>query len=291
MARAGWWSTWGLGFVVPVALIAFILIADALEGPKTAYVGVLAVVPVLAAVFATPVMTAVVAVITWLSGWAFGLAASDGNVTAQTVRLIIIAVAGVAAVGAAALRVRRERALTVAQHEAARAHELEVQAQSDELTGVLNRFGLDHALGGQLSARHRSVALLDCDHLKDINDGLGHLAGDAYLKAIAGRIQHALPSSDLVARWGGDEFIVIQDRPAGEAAASLSRVQQSIADTPISLDGTQVHGSVSVGIADWPAHTRFDDALSAADDALYAAKAEGRNRVTMAPVEPPTMPG
>ena len=92
-----------LGLVLPVLLIVVILGADVIESPKTAYVGVLAVVPMLAAVFAPPPMTAVVAVITWLSAFGFGQLASDGNVAAQQVRLVIIALAGLAAVGAALL--------------------------------------------------------------------------------------------------------------------------------------------------------------------------------------------
>ena len=283
------WATWGLGFVLPLALIALILIADVIESPKTAYVGVLAVVPMLAAVFATPWITAAVAVITWLSGWIFGLFAADGNVPAQTVRLVIIAIAGLVAVGASILRVRKERALTSAQQAAAKADMFQAQAQSDELTGLRNRFGLVNALGPGPNDRTRCVALLDCDRLKEVNDRLGHLAGDDYLRAIAGRIAHSLPSTDLIARWGGDEFIVIQDRPAQAALSSLDRVRAAVSGAPITLDDMAIDASISVGIADWVPGQHLDAALSAADDALYTAKSEGRDRVVLAPAPPPTM--
>ena len=84
-------TQWLLGVVLPLALVVIILTADYLEGPKTAYVGVLAAVPMLSAVFARPLVTLAVGVITWLAALGFGLAASDGNVPAQRVRLVIIA--------------------------------------------------------------------------------------------------------------------------------------------------------------------------------------------------------
>lgn len=243
-------------------------------------------VPMLAAVFATPGITSLTAVITWVCAWLFGLIASDGNVTAQTVRLVIIALAGLAAVGAASVRVRRERALTAALMEAATASELRVQAHSDELTGLLNRFGLVRALSTVEPGQVRMVALVDCDGLKDVNDRLGHLAGDEYLRAIAGRITHSLPPADLLARWGGDEFIIIQDRAATKALSAMERVREAIASTPIALKtGTKatVQASVSIGLADWTPGQAFDQALSAADSALYRAKSAGRDRIEVAP--------
>ena len=274
-------AAWGLGFVLPLALIALILTADVVESPKTAYVGVLAVVPMLAAVFAGPRMTAVVAVITWLSAFAFGQIASDGNVAAQQVRLVIIALAGLAAVGAAILRRRRERALVRALEAAAVAAQLRVQAQTDQLTGLANRHGLatrvDHAAPDTV----RTVALIDCDGLKDVNDRLGHLAGDEYLKAIAGRLAGSLPREDHVARWGGDEFIVVQRLACADALVALRRAHQAIQASPVSLDGTLVDATVSIGVAQWDPGMTFDEVLSAADTALYEAKARGRNQVVV----------
>lgn len=279
------WSTWGLGFALPLALIVIILVADILESPKTAYVGVLAVVPMLSAVFATPGVTALTAVVTWLSGWVFGLFAADGHVPAQTVRLIIIAIAGLAAVAASSVRVRREHALERALTEAAAAAELRVQAQSDELTGLLNRFGLVKALESAEPDRARMIALVDCDGLKDVNDQHGHLAGDEYLRAIAGRIAHVLPRTDLLARWGGDEFIIIQDRPAAQALEAMNRVREAVSRSPISVraDATgTLDASVSIGLSDWAPGQDFDQALSAADTALYRAKSAGRDQVVTA---------
>jgi hypothetical protein len=128
-----------LSVIVPVLLIAVILGADLREGPKTAYVGVLTAVPFFAAIFGSPLMTAITAVITWISALGFGLIASDGNAPAQTVRLIIIAVAGVIAVGASYVRQRRDVQFQQAQRAAAEAQVLRVQAGQDELTGRCTR--------------------------------------------------------------------------------------------------------------------------------------------------------
>ena len=276
------WANYGLGLVLPLALIVLILSADAAEGPKTAYVGVLAVVPMLSAVFATPIVTAVVAVVTWLSAYGFGTVASDGNVAAQDVRLIIIAIVGVLAVGAAFLRQRRERALVAALHEAAAADQLRTQAETDALTGLANRRGLTARLDDLVDASQRTIALVDCDGLKAINDGMGHLNGDTYLQAVAGRLTGSLSKKDLIARWGGDEFIVVQQLDVDSAVTALQRMHGAIQSTPLSIDGTTVNATVSVGVAPWAAGQSFDAALVAADAALYEAKARGRNRIVVA---------
>jgi diguanylate cyclase (GGDEF)-like protein len=264
---------------MPHALIVLILGADAAEGPKTAYVGVLAVVPMLAAVFATPRMTLVVAVITWLSALGFGHVASDGTVAAQQVRLVIIALAGAAAVGAAYLRQRRERALVAALHEAAAAEMLRQQAETDQLTGLSNRHGLINRIDGEPEDIVRTVAVIDCDGLKSVNDTLGHLAGDVYLQAIAGRLHGSLSKADLIARWGGDEFLVVQRLDLDRAMPALARMHRAIDASPISVGGTMVKASVSIGVAAWPPGLTFDEALAAADQALYAAKDQGRNQI------------
>jgi diguanylate cyclase (GGDEF)-like protein len=276
------WARWGLGLGVPVALILLILGADAAEGPKTAYVGVLAVVPMLSAVFASPRITLAVAVVTWLAAFAFGHFASDGNVAAQQVRLVIIALAGAAAVGAAYLRRRRDRVLVNALREAAAADTLREQAETDQLTGLSNRHGLINRIATDTDTDDslaRTVAVIDCDGLKTVNDSLGHLAGDTYLQAIAGRLHGSLAKSDLIARWGGDEFLVVQRLDLSRAMAALTRMHRTIDASPISIDGTMVDASVSVGVAEWPTGMTFDEAIAAADQALYAAKSKGRNQI------------
>ena len=264
---------------MPVALIVLILWADEAVPPKPSFVGALAVVPMLAAVFATPRLTLLVAVITWCSAFVFGQVAADGNDPAQQVRLVIIAVAGAVAVGAAYLRQRRDRALIAALREAAAAETLREQAETDQLTGLANRHGLTNRLDAGPADVERTVAIIDCDGLKGLNDSMGHLAGDEYLRAVAGRLHGSLSKNDLIARWGGDEFLVVQDLVVDNAMPTLSRMHRAIDDTPISIDGVMVNGSVSIGVAAWSPGTSLDQAISAADAALYTAKEQGRNQI------------
>ncbi|MCX6432479.1 MAG: GGDEF domain-containing protein, partial [Actinobacteria bacterium] len=251
-------------------------------GPKTAYVGVLAVVPMLAAVFATPRVTAIVAIITWVAAFAFGNFASDGNVAAQEVRLIIIAAVGLAAVGAAVLRLRRERTLLEALREAATAEILRGQAETDQLTRLRNRHGLLAAVALMDEETTRTVAVIDCDDLKSVNDQFGHLAGDHYLQAVAGRLSGGLSKNDLVARWGGDEFLVVQQIGIHDSVHALTRMQAAVHDSPMSVDGSMLAASVSIGLAAWTPTMTFDEAVSAADRAMYEAKSAGGNTIVSA---------
>lgn len=269
---------WLLGFVVPIAAIAVILGADATEGPKTAYVGVLAVVPMFSAVFARPLMTGTVAVIAWLSAFLFGNMAADGNVTAQTVRLFIIAGVGVIAVLASMLRTRREADLVTALIRAAEADNVRAQAGTDFLTGLPNRRGLLASLAAKPHG-DRTLAIVDCDNLKKVNDEMGHIVGDEYIQAIGGRLLSNIAKTDLVGRWGGDEFLVVLELPQDQAEAVFARVHRKVVERPISTAAGLVPSAFSVGLTGWPEGESLDLALARADKALYSAKDAGRNRV------------
>lgn len=138
---------WVLPVALPVLLVALILVADALEGPKTAFVGVLAVVPMFSAIFGRPLQVAIVGVVAWLAALGFGMVALDGKAPAQTVRLVIIAMSGVVAVLAARHRMAEEQRLRTAEQDAARAAQMRQQADTDQLTGALNRRGVLRSLG------------------------------------------------------------------------------------------------------------------------------------------------
>lgn len=274
-------SEWISGVVAPLILIALILEADVLEGPKTAYVGVLSVVPMLSAVFGTPLMTVIVSVITLSSAYLFGLTASDGNVAAQNVRLVIIAIISVIAVIASITRRKMQRELTEAQVAAARSEIMERQAHTDSMTGLLNRRGLTRALES-LESDERTVAILDCDQLKSVNDQFGHLVGDEYITAIAGRLGSSVSRRDLVARWGGDEFLVVLSAKPEEARAVVERLMAHISDTAIATTSGPIAATVTAGLADWPANQPLDSALRRADDAMYEAKSRGRGQLEFA---------
>lgn len=271
-------STWLFGIVVPLLFIVVILGADVLEGPKTAYVGVLSAIPLLAAIFGSPWQTASVSVITWLSAWVFGLLASDGNATAQSVRLGIIAIFGVVAVGASWLRARRDAAFMIAQQRAAEAQLRHRQATQDDLTGLMNRRGMLEALEGW-SDGEATIAVVDCDNLKAVNDNRGHLAGDDYLIGIAGRLAHAVSSDDLVARWGGDEFLLVLRLPYEEAGSVLERVQAAVVSSPVKVGGGLLDPSYCCGFARFTGSASLDAAIAAADRAMYAAKRTGPNSI------------
>ncbi len=169
---------------------------------------------------------------------------------------------------------------------------LRIQADTDGLTGVLNRGALERLVqkiaGSPERKRTVGLILLDIDHFKAINDDLGHVAGDAALRALAQRLQEALREEDVVARFGGEEFaILILDDHAAETdtlADVAERLRGWIEARPVRLDnGTEIAITVSIGVATANAGPQmWPELLRAADSALYRAKREGRNRVAIA---------
>lgn len=270
-----------LAVLAPLALVIVILAADVREGPKTAYVGVLAVVPMLAAVFGTPLQTALVGMLTWLSALGFGLIASDGNAPAQTVRLVIIAIISLLAVIASRLRVRRDSAYFMALQDAAHAAELKQLTLTDELTGLLNRRGALQRIESGPPNALCTIAIVDSDNLKQVNDEYGHSTGDEYLRAIAGRLARAVAGDDIVARWGGDEFLFVVCQPMEQAVHILERARAAIVDDIINTSSARIPASVSIGAAEWHAGQPLDEVLHQADAALYRAKNEGRNQLVL----------
>lgn len=275
-------ASWTLSLVLPVVFLVLILGADYREGPKTAYVGVLTAVPFFAAVFGTPVMTAVTAVITWLSAFSFGLLASDGNVPAQTVRLGIIAVAGVIAVVASYVRQRRELQFQQARREADEAEFLRVQASHDDLTGLLNRRGVYERLESD-DIRDGTVVVIDCDDFKVVNDSHGHLVGDEFLKGLAGRLSGAVSRDDVIARWGGDEFLIVVRGSFAEGSEVAARVVREVTSRPMATAAGMIPVSLSAGAAPLTASGELDQALGAADRAMYSAKSSGAGQLVLDP--------
>ena len=133
-----------------------------------------------------------------------------------------------------------------------------------------------------------SVAMADLDHFKRLNDTFGHAAGDRALRNFAQVLRATMRPSNLVARWGGEEFVVVLgDCTADEAAAALNRVRKALAASL--ADGTHPACTVSFGVAEFPAHGNdLDGLVHQADGALYQAKQGGRNRVVIAGRAGPT---
>lgn len=182
---------------------------------------------------------------------------------------------------------RIRRRLADQREELARAlTQLQAIATRDELTGLPNRRQMQALMDQELlrSQRHGHdfcVAVLDLDHFKRVNDEHGHAAGDKVLQAFARTGQAALRATDVLARWGGEEFLVLMpDTSMPPALGGMERLRQQIAAMHTHVgDGAQVAVTVSIGLT---GHHRGDplaDTLERADRLLYQAKAEGRDRI------------
>jgi two-component system, cell cycle response regulator len=166
--------------------------------------------------------------------------------------------------------------------------QLEEISARDHLTGIFNRrhFGATLAHAFDHSNRYRrplSVALIDVDRFKDINDSFGHQAGDTVLAEVAKRFSGSVRSSDCLARYGGEEFVVLLPETQLEDAVSFGeKLRAAVASAPVPIaEGRALPVTVSVGAASL-AHTQFNsptEMIAAADQALYRAKRNGRNRV------------
>lgn len=164
-------------------------------------------------------------------------------------------------------------------------------ATTDALTGLLNRRAFHDALGREnlLSERHTypwSLLLLDADHFKRVNDTYGHAAGDAILQGFARVLGKVARRSDIVGRWGGEEFVVaLPHTGAPGARVAAERVRRAIAAEAFPIPGGEpLRMTASVGVATATASVPIESIIAAADEAMYAAKARGRNRVETAAV-------
>ena len=155
----------------------------------------------------------------------------------------------------------------------ARLDELKGLALTDPLTGLLNRRGFVEQLE-QLPTGAGTLALLDGDRFKQVNDRLGHAEGDRVLRALADRLRDRLRKQDMAVRWGGDEFVILlRDTDEQEARAIVKRVQLSLRRRPIArLDGRPVNFSVGFASLSGETMEAVTEAVKAADAEMYATK-------------------
>jgi diguanylate cyclase (GGDEF)-like protein/PAS domain S-box-containing protein len=177
-------------------------------------------------------------------------------------------------------RTRAERVVQVLQEE------LREQSTHDALTGLYNRRFLEESFRRELRLAERtghpvSVIMGDLDHFKAVNDRGGHLAGDEVLRVLGNKMKHNARASDIICRYGGEEFLLVLPGLSEEGA--IERAEQlrcAIAATRIGHGALQITVTASFGVASFPLHgLTTDELIAAADRALYSAKSDGRNRV------------
>ena len=164
---------------------------------------------------------------------------------------------------------------------------LEVLAHTDPLTQVLNRRALTVRLSSEMERAKRydsviTLLMLDLDHFKGINDKSGHLVGDDVLREVALLLKESIRSVDFVARYGGEEFVMVLPETRRDGAVKFAeRTRERVAGTAFTPAHGGVYLTASIGVATYPAPdvAGVDDLFARADEALYRAKAAGRNKV------------
>ncbi|ONG48941.1 hypothetical protein BKE38_21435 [Pseudoroseomonas deserti] len=186
-----------------------------------------------------------------------------------------------------------DRLVDLVRLRAERARALRAVMETDSLTGLLNHARFKERLGLELERAQRhgmalSLVLLDIDHFKAVNDTHGHLVGDRVIRGLSRSLQKRLRRTDVIGRYGGEEFAVLLLNTAPDAAAEIiDGIRERFAETPFETAGGHFFSRFSAGVAGIDAGpsapTSGEALISAADAALYASKRAGRNQVTLAP--------
>jgi len=200
------------------------------------------------------------------------------------------------AVGRSQQRLQQDRDQATGLEQRVRELEAELRRLSDEvstdaLTQVANRRGLATAFAAEQARSQRAgadaaplaVALMDVDNFKKLNDTLGHAAGDVALKSLAAAVVERLRPVDHLARFGGEEFVVLMPGTAlDEGQQALSRLQRELTASLFMHEGKDVFVTFSAGVTLWRDSEALETTLARADEALYEAKRTGKNRTCTA---------
>jgi diguanylate cyclase (GGDEF)-like protein len=166
--------------------------------------------------------------------------------------------------------------------------EIERLSQTDEITGLHNMRNFFHLAEIQERAAKRygknyALCMLDADNLKKVNDRFGHLAGTAMIRHVGEQIAHSIRCSDIAARYGGDEFIIMFTENAKEEAIdAVARILKRVEENSFEFHGSSLTTTLSAGIASYPADgDDLKSVMALADEALFVSKKEGKNRITL----------
>jgi diguanylate cyclase (GGDEF)-like protein len=159
------------------------------------------------------------------------------------------------------------------------------EARTDGLTGLLNRRAFDEHLARQYAIFERygtrySLVMFDLDHFKELNDALGHQAGDEALRQFARILSEGVRAADLVARYGGEEFALLLPQTGAVGAMIIAeRIRQRVEDFQFQIAGQEIELRISAGVATTSERDDLSDIVARSDAALYESKATGRNRI------------
>jgi diguanylate cyclase (GGDEF)-like protein len=159
------------------------------------------------------------------------------------------------------------------------------ESRHDHLTGVLNRRAIEDILNIEVTRAHRqkldlAIGICDIDSFKQVNDTYGHLVGDDVLCSITNRLQTCLRDYDYLARFGGEEFIILAPGlKAKDRLQFFERLRKAIEEEPLNTRNGKVKITISIGVHNLRQQDSIDSLLSTADNALYKAKKAGRNLV------------
>lgn len=164
-------------------------------------------------------------------------------------------------------------------------HKVEQEARTDEMTGLANRRHMYEHMQGAIQQVKRvqqplSLLLIDIDNFKLVNDSFGHQFGDDVLVRVAHTLRHTLRNHDSIARWGGEEFLVLLADTDNEAAKTVAeKLRSTIEEMSVQFNGAQIPLTISIGMHTADPEESLDVMLNRADENLYTAKNSGRNRI------------
>jgi len=184
--------------------------------------------------------------------------------------------------------IKPEHLVTSLQIRIERTRDMRYFMERDSLTGLLNHSNLKERLAHETHRAGRignelCFAMIDLDHFKNVNDTYGHLTGDTVLKSLSRLLQDRLRKSDIIGRYGGEEFgVILFNTSLENARAIMNEIRESFALIRHQFGGKEFYVSFSCGLAGFPTHDTANGLSEAADRALYEAKETGRNRVVLA---------